>query len=74
MATALRVLGVLCIAAGALGLGYKQFSYTKETHEAKFGGLELSIDEKETVTIPTWLSGGAIALGVILLLAGGRKA
>lgn len=73
MTTALRVLGVLCIAAGALGLGYKQFSYTKEKHEAKFGGLELSIDEKETVTIPAWLGGGAIALGVVLLLGGLRR-
>lgn len=70
---ALRIFGVILIVAGAAGLGYKQFSYTKQTHTAKLGGLELSVDEKEKVTIPVWLSAGGIVLGVGLLLIGGRK-
>lgn len=69
----IQIVGVLLIAAGALGLGYKQISYTKERHEAKIGTLELSFDEKETLSIPVWLSGGVIAIGVVLLVAGARR-
>lgn len=70
---AARVLGVLLIVAGTLGLVYGSFSYTKETHQAKLGPLELSVKEKETVSVPTWAGAGGIAIGVLLLLAGGRK-
>jgi hypothetical protein len=68
-----KIIAIVLIIAGALVLAYGQFSYTKETHEAKIGPLELSIKEKETVNVPVWLGGGAIALGVVLLVAGGRR-
>jgi len=72
---AARVVGILLIVAGALGLVYQQFSFTKETHQAKIGPLELSVTEKETVNVPLWLSLGALGIGVVLVVAGpgGRK-
>ena len=70
---ATRIIAIVLIIAGALGLVLGQFSFTKETHEAKIGPLELSVKEKETVNIPVWLGGGAVALGVVLLVVGGRK-
>ena len=69
----LKIIGALLVAAGALGLGYGSFSYTKETHDLKLGPIQLSVEEKETVNIPVWAGGAAIALGVGLLLWGGRK-
>jgi len=68
-----QIVAIVLIIAGALSLAYGQFSYTKETHQAKIGPIELSVKEKETVNIPVWLGGGAIALGVVLLVAGRRK-
>jgi hypothetical protein len=68
-----KIIAIVLIIAGALGLAYGQFSFTKETHQAKIGPLELSVKEKETVNVPVWLGGGAVALGVVLLVAGGRK-
>ena len=68
-----QIIAIVLIIAGALSLAYGQFSFTKETHQAKIGPLELSVKEKETVNIPVWLGGGAIALGVVLLVAGGRR-
>ena len=68
-----QIVAIVLIIAGALSLGYGQFSYTKETHQAKIGPIELSVKEKETVNVPVWLGGGAIALGVVLLVAGGRR-
>jgi hypothetical protein len=68
-----QIVAVLLIVAGMLGLVYQQFSFTKETHQAKIGPLELSVKEKETVNVPLWLSLGAVGVGVVLLVAGRRK-
>ena len=70
---AVRIIAIVLIIAGALGLAYQQFSFTRETTQAKLGPLELSVKEKETVNIPLWVSLGAIGLGVVLLVAGGNK-
>ena len=71
--SAARVLGIALITAGVLALVYGSFSYTRETHEAKLGPLELSVKDKETVAVPVWAGVGAIAAGGALLLSGGRK-
>jgi drug/metabolite transporter (DMT)-like permease len=70
---AARMVAIVLIAAGVLGLVYHGFSYTKASHEAKLGSLELSLQHKETVDVPQWLSVGAIVAGAALLLFGGRK-
>jgi len=68
-----NIIGILLIAAGVLGLIYGGFSYTKETHTAKLGSLEIKVQEKETVIVPVIASAGAIALGVFLIVAGRNK-
>lgn len=64
---AIRMLAIVLIVAGCLGLVYGSFTYTKETHEAKLGPIELSVKDKETVNIPVWAGVGAVVAGVILL-------
>lgn len=64
---AIKMLAIALIVAGSLGLVYGGFSYTKETHEAKLGPIELSVKETQTVNIPIWLGVGAIVAGVALL-------
>jgi len=66
----LKIVAILLIVAGAIGLAYGSFSYTKETHSAKLGPIELSVKEKETVNVPVWAGLGAIAAGVVLLVIG----
>lgn len=63
----------MLIVAGVLGLAYGSFSYTKETHEAKVGPIELSVNEKQTVNVPVWAGVGAIVAGGALLLYGSKK-
>ncbi|TMA94227.1 MAG: hypothetical protein E6J74_15930 [Deltaproteobacteria bacterium] len=65
---AVKIVAMVLIVAGVLALVYGSFSYTKETHEAKIGPLELSVKEKETVNIPVWAGVGAIVVGGILLV------
>ena len=63
-----KMLAIILIVAGGLALAYGGFTYTKETHQANIGSMELSIKDKETVNIPVWVGIGAIAAGMILLL------
>jgi hypothetical protein len=70
---ATRFLAVALLVAGVLALVYERVTFTRERHEAKIGPLELSIDEKESVAIPTWAGVAAIAAGGTLLLMAGRK-
>ncbi len=68
-----KMAGIALIVAGLLGLLYGGFSYTRATHEAKIGPIELSVTDKKTVNIPVWLGVGAVVLGGALLVFGGRK-
>ena len=70
---AIKMAAIVLIAAGALALAYGGFSYTKDTHEAKLGPLELSVKDRERVNIPLWAGVGAIVSGGGLLLASGKK-
>ena len=70
---AIRIIAIALIVAGALGLVYGSFSFTKQTHEAKLGPIALSVNEKQTVNVPVWVGVGAIAAGGLLLLMGSRK-
>jgi hypothetical protein len=69
----IRLVAIILIMAGVIGLAYQQFSFTRETAQARIGPLELSVKERETVNVPMWLSIGAIGLGVVLLVSGSRK-
>lgn len=64
---AVKMLAIVLIVAGALGLLYGGFTYTKDTHQAKLGPIVLSVTEKESVNIPIWVGVGALVAGMILL-------
>ena len=69
---AVKIAAIVLIVAGILGLAYGSFSYTKETHEAKLGSIELSVKEKQTVNVPVWAGLGAIVIGGGILLMGSK--
>jgi TRAP-type C4-dicarboxylate transport system permease small subunit len=66
---ATKMLAIILIVAGGLALAYGGFTYTKDTHQAKIGPLELSIKDKETVNIPVWAGVAAMVAGAFLLFA-----
>ena len=69
----IKMAAIALVIAGALGLLYGTFSYTKETHRAQLGALELTVKDRETVNIPAWAGVGAIVVGGLLFFVPGRK-
>ncbi len=69
----MKIVGIVLIVAGALGLLYGGFSYTKDTTAAKIGPIELSVKKKETINVPVWAGVGAIAVGGLLLVFGSKR-
>ncbi len=63
----LKILAIILIVTGALGLAYGGFTYTKNSEQLKLGPVELSVKQTKTVNVPIWLSLGAIVAGAALL-------
>ena len=59
----MRMIAIVLLAAGVLALVYGGFSYTRKTHDARLGPLEISVSEKQRVNVPVWA-------GVILVVGG----
>jgi len=68
-----KIVAIVLIVGGVLGLIYGGFSYTKETHKAELGSIELSVKDKQTVNVPVWAGVGAIVIGGVLLLFQGKR-
>ena len=68
----MKIAGIVLVVAGLLGLIYGGFSYTKDRTAVKLGPLELSVKERETVNVPIWAGVGAIVVGGVLLVLGGK--
>ena len=67
-----KIIGILLIVGGALGLAFGGFSYTKESTKAELGPISLSVQDEESDNVPVWASFAAFVAGAGLLLAGGR--
>ena len=70
---ATKIAAIVLIAAGILGLVYGGFSYTKDTHEAKLGPLELSVKDRQRINVPVWAGVAGILVGGALLLFSRKK-
>lgn len=62
-----KLMAIVLVVLGALGLAYGGFTFTKDTHTADIGALHLSVDEKEHVNVPVWAGLGILVVGVLLL-------
>jgi hypothetical protein len=69
----IKLVALVLIVGGVLGLAYGSFTYTKTTHNTQIGPIELSVKDKRTVNVPVWAGVGAIVLGGVLLFAGKGK-
>ena len=68
------VLGALLIVAGLAALAYQGFTYTSRETVLNIGPIHATADRDKTVSLPPIVGIGAVAGGVVLLIAGVRKA
>ena len=68
-----KILGVLLVAAGAIGLAVGAIEYTTEEQVLDAGPIEASVETQERIPIPPVAGGIAVALGVVLLLTARKE-
>ena len=68
-----RIAAIVLIVLGIVALAIGGFSFTKESHDAKIGPIELSLKEKKRVNIPVWAGVAAVVAGGVLLATGKKS-
>ena len=69
----MRILGIILIVLGALGLLYGGISYSRRRDTIELGPLKATIVQRESAPIPPILGGIAVVAGIALLLMARRK-
>ena len=68
-----KLVAIVLIVFGAIGLAYGGFTYTKDRHTADIGAVHVTVDEKAHVNVPGWAGLGAVLAGVLLLVVAPRR-
>jgi uncharacterized membrane protein len=68
------IVGIILIAIGIIALAYGGFSYTKREKVIDAGPLQVSADREKTIPFPPILGGLCLVGGIVLVLAGNKKA
>jgi len=69
----ISIVGVLLILFGVVALAYQGITYTTRETVVDIGPLHATADREKTVPLPPVVGAIAVAGGVVLLIAGGRK-
>lgn len=70
----MKAIGIVLIVLGLLGFVYQGITYTTREKIIDIGPIEASADVEKTQTIPPIASGAAVLVGLVLLVAGRRRA
>lgn len=69
----MRILGIVLLVAGLLGLAVGTFQYTQKKDVLSVGPVHVERRDKETVTIAPLAAGAVAAVGLVLVLASKGK-
>lgn len=69
----MRVLGVVLIVLGIVGLVLGGITFTRERTVAEIGPVEVQAEERETLPIPAIAAGAAVVAGIVLVVVGSRR-
>lgn len=69
----LKIIGLLLIVLGVIGLVYGGVSYTTQETVLDVGPVELATEKEETIPLPPLVGGLSLLAGAGLLVAAGRK-
>ena len=69
----MRLLAILLIALGLVGLIYGGVTWTRRENVAKLGPIEITKEHERSLPVPPIVGGICLAAGVLLLMKGGRS-
>jgi hypothetical protein len=69
----MRILGIVLIVLGVIGLAYGGITYTRRQQTVNLGPLSATVREKETIPVPPIAGAIALVVGAGLFIAGGRR-
>jgi uncharacterized membrane protein YidH (DUF202 family) len=69
----MRIIGILLIVLGVIGLVYGGISWTNREEVADLGPVEVTSQERESLPISPIVGGVFLVVGAALLVAGGRS-
>lgn len=69
----MRVLGIVLIVLGIIGLVWGGITYTRRRDTVSVGPISATVQQRETFPISPVAGGIALVAGIALLVAGGRR-
>jgi uncharacterized membrane protein YidH (DUF202 family) len=69
----MKVMGIVLMVAGVLALAYGGFTWTTHKKAIDMGPLQVERTQQHTLFLPPLLGVGALAIGGVLVFAGGRN-
>jgi hypothetical protein len=69
----MRIVGIILIVIGLVSLAIGGISYTTREKVLDIGPLEATAERERTIPLPPLLGGLALAGGIVLMVAAGRK-
>ncbi|HEY4361410.1 MAG TPA: hypothetical protein VGN17_10585 [Bryobacteraceae bacterium] len=69
-----KMLGMVLVALGLIGLVWGGFTYTTREKVVDIGPIHATRDKTNTVPLPPVLGGVSLIAGIVLLVAGGKNA
>ena len=67
------IIGIVLIVAGVLALAYQGIRYTTRETVVDLGPIHATAEREKTIPLPPIIGIAAVAGGVALLIAGGRR-
>jgi hypothetical protein len=68
----MRIVGIILVVLGALGLGYQGFTYVTKEKVVDAGPVQVTRDKENSVWIPPVVGGIALVSGLLLIATGRR--
>lgn len=69
----MKLVGIVLIVLGILGVVYGGFWYTKDETKAEIGPIKVKVEEQKHVNIPLWAGVAAIVGGAVVVTMDRRR-